>query len=234
MTAVKGSSGCCMMLALALSPIAQATPEPTFARDIASIVYHKCATCHRPGEAAPFSLLTYEDVKKRAAQIAAVTRSRYMPPWLPEHGYGDFAGELRLTDQDIATISEWVRAGAPQGAADEMPAAPVFTEGWQLGKPDMVLDAASSFDLTPSGRDIYWNFIFTPGITTRRWVRAIEIRPGEPRVVHHANLLVDRAGSAHLHEAAPGKGFPGMDLVITRSAFDPDGNFLFWKPGSRP
>ncbi|MBV9769802.1 MAG: tetratricopeptide repeat protein [Bryobacterales bacterium] len=173
-------------------------------------------------------------MKKRAAQIAAVTRSRYMPPWLPEHGYGDFAGELRLSDQDIATIAQWVRAGAPQGAADEMPAAPAFTEVWQLGKPDLVLQTGSSFDLAPSGRDIYWNFIFTPGITTRRWVRAIEIRPGEPRVVHHANLLVDRAGSAHLHEAAPGKGFPGMDLVITRSAFDPDGNFLFWKPGSRP
>ncbi len=85
-----------------------------------------------------------------------------------------------------------------------------------------------------AGRDIYWNFIFTPDLTARRWVRAIEIRPGQPRVVHHANLLVDRAGSAHLQETAPGKGFPGMDLVITRSPFDPDGHFLFWKPGNTP
>ena len=105
-----------------------------------------------------------------------------------------------------------------------------FTE-WQLGKPDLVLEAGKLIQLPASGRDIYWNFIFTPNLTARRWVRAIEIRPGQPRVVHHANLLVDRTGSAHLQETAPGKGFPGMDLVITRSPFDPDGNFLFWKPG---
>jgi hypothetical protein len=88
--------------------------------------------------------------------------------------------------------------------------------------------------LPAAGPDLYWNVIFTPNVTTRRWVRAIEIRPGQPRLVHHANLLVDRAGSAHLHEASPGKGFPGMDLVIGRSPFDPDGNFLFWKPGAAP
>jgi hypothetical protein len=109
-----------------------------------------------------------------------------------------------------------------------------FPEGWQLGKPDLVLEAGARFQLPASGPDIYWNVIFTPNLTARRWVRAIEIRPGQPRVVHHANLLVDRAGSAHLHESAPGKGFPGMDLVIGRSPFDPDGNFLFWKPGGAP
>ena len=97
-----------------------------------------------------------------------------------------------------------------------------------------MLEAASSFELPASGPDVYWNFIFTPNVTARRWVRAIEIRPGQPRVVHHANLLVDRTGSAHLQETAPGKGFPGMDLVIIRSPFDPDGNFLFWKPGGAP
>jgi tetratricopeptide (TPR) repeat protein len=226
----------CVYLWLAMTPFARASP--TFV-DIAPIVYEKCAPCHHPGEAAPFSLLTYQDVKKRAAQIAAVTRSGYMPPWLPEKGYGDFAGERRLTAAEIATIAAWVRDGAPEGPVAEIPPSPAFTrsdsnDGWQLGKPDLVLEAGGSFDLPASGRDIYWNFIFTPGLTARRWVRAIEIRPGQPRVVHHANLLVDRTGSAHLQEAAPGKGFPGMDLVITRSPFDPDGNFLFWKPGNTP
>ena len=86
-----------MVLALLMTPIVRAAPPPTFAHDIAPIVYEKCAPCHHPGEAAPFSLLTYEDVKKRAAQIATVTRSGLMPPWLPEHGYGDFADERRLT-----------------------------------------------------------------------------------------------------------------------------------------
>ena len=207
---------------------------PTFARDIAPLVYEKCAACHRPGSTAPFSLLTYDDVKKRASQIAAATRAGYMPPYLPEPGYGDFAGDPRLTQDQIATIAAWASNGAPEGAVTDIPAPPTFPEGWQLGKPDLVLEAGSSFQLPAAGPDLYWNVIFTPNVTTRRWVRAIEIRPGQPRLVHHANLLVDRAGSAHLHELSPGKGFPGMDLVIGRSPFDPDGNFLFWKPGAAP
>jgi tetratricopeptide (TPR) repeat protein len=222
----------CVCLWLATTSFARASP--TFTHDIAPIVYEKCAPCHHPGEAAPFSLLTYQDVKKRATQIAAVTRSGFMPPWLPEKGYGDFSDERRLTAEQIATIAAWVHDGAPEGPISETPPPPAFTDGWQLGTPDLVLDAGGSFDLPASGHDIYWNFIFTPNLTTRRWVRAVEIRPGQPRVVHHANLLVDRAGSARLQESAPGKGFPGMDLVITRSPFDPDGQLLFWKPGSTP
>jgi len=218
-------------LALAMTPVALAAAPPTFASDIAPIVYQKCAPCHRPGEAAPFSLLSYEDVKKRAGQIAVVTRSGYMPPWLPERGYGEFADERRLTAEEIETIARWVSGGAPEGPAAGI-SPPQFTGGWQLGKPDLVLEAGGSLELPASGPDVYWNFIFTPGLTARRWVRAIEIRPGERRLVHHANLLVDRTGSARLQEPAPGKGFPGMDLVVTRSPFDPDGHFLFWKPGS--
>ena len=221
-------------IALALAAMAAgAAAPPTFEHDIAPIVYQKCAPCHRPGEAAPFSLLSYQDVKKRAGQIATVTRSGYMPPWLPQHGYGDFAGERRLTPEEIATIARWVSEGAPEGAPAGI-APPKFTDGWQLGQPDLVLEAGSAFQLPASGPDVYWNFIFTPGLAARRWVRAIEIRPGERRLVHHANLLVDRTGSARLQEPAPGKGFPGMDLAITRSPFDPDGNLLFWKPGSTP
>jgi hypothetical protein len=208
--------------------------SPTFARDIAPLVYEKCASCHRLGGTAPFSLLTYDDVKKRAPQIAAATRAGYMPPQLPEPGYGDFAGDPRLTHDQIATIAAWATDGAPEGSVADIPPPPTFPEGWQLGKPDLVLEAGSSFQLPAAGPDLYWNVIFKPNVTARRWVRAIEIRPGQPRLVHHANLLVDRAGSAHLHEASPGKGFPGMDLVIGRSPFDPDGNFLFWKPGAAP
>jgi tetratricopeptide (TPR) repeat protein len=221
----------CVYLWLAITSTARASPD--FAHDIAPIVYEKCAPCHHPGEAAPFSLLTYEDVKKRATQIAAATKSGYMPPWLPEKGYGDFSGDLSLTQEEIKTIQDWVRDGAPEGPTPHIPPS-TFPDGWQLGPPDLILDAASAFDLPASGRDIYWNFIFTPNVPVRRWVRAIEIRPGQPRVVHHANVLVDRTGSARLQETAPGKGFPGMDLEITRSPFDPDGHFLFWKPGNTP
>ncbi len=216
-----------------LWPFILSASPPDFAHDIAPIIYEKCAPCHHPGDAAPFSLLTYQDVHKRAAQIAAATRSGYMPPWLPEPGFGDFRDDRSLTAKQIKTIQDWASAGAPEGPTPHVPP-PSFTDGWQLGQPDLVLDAATSFDLPASGRDVYWNFIFNPNLAARRWVRAIEIRPGQPRVVHHANLLVDRTGSARLQETASGKGFPGMDLEITRSPFDPDGHFLFWKPGNTP
>ena len=210
---------------------AGAAPPPTFHRDIAPIVYRQCAPCHRPGEAAPFSLLTYADVKKRAAQIAAVTGSRFMPPWLPAPGYGEFAGERRLSDSEIRAIADWVSEGAPEGPDAPEPAPPASAEDWPLGPPDLVLEAPAAFAVPASGADVYWNFVFKPGVPATRYVRALEIRPGNRRLVHHANLLVDRAGTAHLQETAPG-GFPGMDLNIMRSPFDPDGHLLFWKPGS--
>lgn len=201
---------------------------PTFAHDVAPILYQYCATCHRPGEPGPFSLLSYSDAKKRAAQIAAVTSSRYMPPWLPEPGHGDFADERRLSAEQIKTIADWARAGAPQGPAGETPAPPQFTEGWQLGSPDLVLNAEHAFDLPAAGPDVYWNFVFKSDIKQTRYVYAIEIRPGERGLVHHANLIVDR------NRASSSDGFPGMDLTVMRSPFDPVGHFLFWKPGATP
>ena len=221
---------CC----LAAMSTLRAAQRPTFSHDIAPIIYQHCSSCHHPGAAAPFSLLSYTDVKKRASLIAGATGSRYMPPWLPEAGYGDFQDDRSLTAVEIATIAAWVRAGAPEGPASDAPRPPDYTSDWALGQPDLVLEAKNPVDVPASGPDVYWNVIFTPGLTARRWVRAIEIRPGLPRVVHHANLLVDRLGSARLQEKAPGKGFPGMDLVIGSSPFDPEGNFLFWKPGSTP
>ncbi len=198
----------------------------TFAQNIAPIVYQNCSPCHRPGESAPFSLLSYADVEKRAAQIATVTHSGFMPPWLPEEGYGDFAGARRLSPEQIRTIADWVAQGAPEG--ENVPAPPQFTQGWQLGTPDLVLEAPEAAHVPDSGLDVYWNFIFRPNVAKTRYVRAIEIRPGNTRVVHHANLMIDRTGSA------PGNGFSGMDVTILRSPFDPDGHFLFWKPGNVP
>jgi tetratricopeptide (TPR) repeat protein len=206
-----------------------------FAHDIAPTIYRACAPCHRPGGTGPFPLIAYGDVSKRAAQIAAVTRSRYMPPWLAEAAGGPFEGERRLTDAEIHTISEWVTAGAPEGPADAIPAPPNFPAGWQLGTPDMILEAPAAFEVPASGSDVYWNFVLKPNRPSPVYVRAVEIRPGSgPSVVHHANLLIDRMASSHLRETAPGKGFPGMDLEIMRSPFDPPGHFMFWKPGSAP
>ncbi len=210
------------------------TPPVTFNHDIAPIIFHSCASCHRPGEAAPFSLLTYNDVKKHAHQIAEVTRMRNMPPWLPEPQQLKFAEEMRLTDEQIALIQQWVNEGAEQGLPSDLPPQPKFVEGWQLGTPDLILTAEKPLVLPPQGTDTYWNFIFRLPIQETRWVKAVEIRPGDKRYVHHANILVDRGESLRRREASPGAGFGGMEIQIESQVFDPDSHLLFWKPGTAP
>ncbi len=217
----------------ALPQTAQSPSAPTFSRDIAPILFASCAGCHHPGGHGPFPLVSYEEARKHGAQVLDATRTRKMPPWLPERGYGDFVGENRLTDSQVQLIAKWVNAGTPQGAASEAPAPPQFSDEWQLGPPDMVLEAARPVPVPESGPDMFWNFIFSPAIKTTRFVRAVEIRPGGgSMLVHHANLIVDRARSARHQEKEPGAGFPGMDVSIERAALDFQSHFLFWKPGS--
>ena len=207
-------------------------PQITFNRDIAPIIFHYCAPCHHPGEAGPFPLLTYRDARARARQIAALTSTGFMPPWLPVPQELRFADELRLSDEQIALIQEWVQQGAIEGAAADLPAAPQFAAGWQVGRPDKIIEAEKPYTLRASGSDMYWNFIFRSPVDGTRWVKAIEIRPGDKRVVHHANVLVDREQSSRRQEKEPGAGFPGMELKIESETFDPDSHFFFWKPGT--
>ena len=210
------------------------TGEVTFSRDIAPIVFRYCSPCHRPGEAAPFPLLTYEDTAKFARQIAYLTEKRIMPPWLPAAGEWKLQGEMRLTDEQIALFKRWAEKGAPPGKAADLPSAPVFAQGWQLGKPDLILRARKPYLLPAAGTDNYWNFIFPTQLAGTQWVKAVEIRPGEKRVVHHANVLLDRQHSSRKQEKQPGAGFSGMELRIESQAFDPDSHLFFWKPGSVP
>lgn len=220
--------------ALALASLLTSTlAAQTYAKDVAPILIANCVDCHRPGEAAPFSLLTYRDAKTRAKQIAAVTQSRYMPPWLPEHGDGILAGERRLTPAQIKLIRDWAAAGAPEGDPNQTPPMPRFTEGWQLGKPDLILTLDSTYALRADGGDVFRNFIFPVPISATKYVRAVEIRPGNKKIVHHANLLIDPAGVSRAKNNRDGQpGFPGMDVKIESSTFDPDSHFLFWKPGT--
>jgi Flp pilus assembly protein TadD len=122
----------------------------------------------------------------------------------------------------------------PEGTVADLPRSPHFNPGWHLGQPDLILQSNSSFEVPASGSDVYWNFIFRLPLEKTRWVKAIEIRPGERRLVHHANLIVDRSQSSRRQEKFPGSGFAGMELQIESEAFDPDGHFLFWKPGTIP
>jgi Flp pilus assembly protein TadD len=213
------------------SPVRQ---QVTFNRDIAPILFHYCSPCHRRGEAGPFPLLTYADVKARVRQMAAITSTRFMPPWLPEPQELKFADELRLSDAQIALIQKWVEQGAVEGAPADLPTAPQFVPGWQVGQPDKIIEAEKAYTLAASGSDMYWNFIFRTPVDRTRWLKAVEIRPGEKRVVHHANILVDRNQSARRQESEPGSGFAGMELKIESESFDPDSHFLFWKPGTVP
>ena len=212
----------------------RAETQITFNRDIAPILFRSCAMCHRPGEAGPFPLLTYADAKAHGRQLAVVTRSRYMPPWLPEPGELKFADELRLSDSEVARIQAWVEQGAVEGNAADLPAKPQFVEGWQLGKPDVIVKATEAYAMPAGSSDNYWNFVFRAPVDRTRWLKAMEIRPGDKRLVHHANVLVDRQQIGRRQEKEPGAGFGGMELTIESEVFDPDSHFLFWKPGSIP
>lgn len=216
------------------APTSASPGAPTFYRNIAPIIYQNCSTCHRPGESGPFSLLTYDDVKRHALQIADVTKRRFMPPWLPEPGHGDFEEERRLSEKQIQLIQAWVKAGAPAGSPASGPPPPKFNSEWSLGKPDLVLHVAQPYHLAANANETFWNFVIPVPITTQRWVKAMEVRPGNPRVFHHANVIIDRSGSALRKELTPGGGFEGMDLTVEEDTFDPDGHFLSWKPGSDP
>lgn len=205
---------------------------PTFNREVAPIVFENCVVCHHPGGSGPFSLAEYREVKKRAKTIARVTASRFMPPWLPVHGAGEFAWERRLTDGQIATLDRWWKAGAPEGAAADLKARPVWSDEWQLGPPDLVVTMPEAFTLPAGGRDVYRNFVLPDVVPADRYVRAVEIRPGNARVVHHVALLLDGSGDARSRAARETEpGFPGMSAG--RGAARPEGHLLTWQPGKR-
>lgn len=167
--------------------------------------------------------------------LATVTQSRYMPPWLPQPGYGDFADTNRLTGAEIKKFADWAAQGAPEGDAAQAPAPPQFTEGWQLGPPDLIVEADKAYALPASGPEVYWNFVMEPHLDKPHYIRAMEVRPGNKKTVHHAVAAIDRTGWGHEQEPSPGAGFPGMELANRRSIFDPDdGHFLYWKPGGAP
>src|ERR1022692_3323650 len=199
---------------------------PTFARDVAPILYRHCAICHHPGEVAPFPLLTYQDAAKRAKLIATVTASRYMPPWQPEPGYVHFQGERRLRDADIATLRRWAEAGAPQGDPAKLQPAPHYLEGWQLGTPDMTIRMPKPFAIAADGPDQYMCFDIPLHLTADKYVRALEFRPEARSVVHHALFLLDSGHiGRQLGESYSCFGTPG---------FLPSGALGGWTPGMQP
>lgn len=205
----------------------------TYSRDIAPVIIENCAPCHRPGEAGPFSLLSYQDVLKRAQQLVEVTSDRYMPPWLPQHGYGSFAGERRLTNDEIGMLAQWVEEGADEGDPQNLPPVPDWPKGWQLGEPDLVVTMTEPFELPADGGDVFRNFVIPVKIPATRYVEAIEFRPGNQKIVHHATIRVDTTHSSRrLDENDPQPGYGGMESGS--NAHFPNGHFLGWTAGKVP
>ncbi len=201
----------------------------TYANDIAPLLNDRCAMCHHPGGSAPFSLLTYQDVKRRASQIGEATRTRYMPPWKADPDDGPFVGQHPLSDREIALIRRWIDEGAIEGDATSPTKPPLWSEGWQLGAPDLIVSLPQPFTLPAEGTDVFRIFAIPLPVDRARFVRGLEFRPGNARVVHHANIRVDRTGAARaLDQADAGVGYTGL---IPRAAQYPDGHFLGWTPG---
>lgn len=212
---------------------AQARGPVTFNRDIAPIVWERCGRCHREGEVGPFSLIEYHEARQHAQQMVDAVNSGFMPPWLPERGEGDFAGERRMRPDEIALLEQWVDQGAQEGEpADRKSPPPPGTAGWQLGTPDLVVELSEPYELAAGGTDVFRNFVLPIDIPATRYVRGIEVQPGNRAVVHHASIVFDRTrASRELDEASPGPGYEGM---FAEGASNPDSRALGWTPGMTP
>src|SRR5262245_24257895 len=216
------------MLSLASGASAQTSPSPvTFSKDIAPIVFEHCASCHHPGGAGPFSVLSYDSARSHARQIADVTGRGYMPPWKPAPGSGPFVGENRLTPEQIDRLRRWADNGAPEGTSP-LPPVPKIATGWQLGKPDLIVNLPA-YELDAAGTDVFRIFVVALPTSVARYVRGLEFRPGNSNIVHHANIRVDRTPtSRRFDDEDPAPGYEGL---LAHSATYPDGHFLAWTPG---
>ena len=217
---------------IAISLMGARPQAPTYTKDIAPLLAERCGMCHVAGGSAPFSLLTYADAKRHAPEIAAVIRARYMPPWKADPENGPFVGQHPLTDEEIDRIQHWFAAGAIEGEAGDARASTVpasQVNGWRLGPPDLVVTLPQPYSLQAEGTDVFRIFVIPVPITKTRFVRGLEFRPGNTRVVHHANIRLDNTpASRALDQADAGPGYSGL---ITRSAGYPEGHFLGWTPG---
>ncbi len=189
----------------------QAAPAETvtFNRQIAPLIFQNCSPCHRPGEAAPFSLLSYEDAVRKAKTIARATASHLMPPWKAAPASYPYRNERRLTDDQIALIQAWVSQGTPEGTGPK-PTPPEFASGWRLGQPDLIVEMPSAFHVPADGPDIYRNIAVALGTTETKWLTAIDMHPSARATVHHVLYFADPTGHAHERSQGPEPGFSGM------------------------
>jgi hypothetical protein len=219
--------------------VAENTDRPTptdvtYSNQIARIIQRRCQSCHRTGEVAPFALMSYSDAAKWAETIAEVVREQRMPPWHASPKHGRFANDPRLTDDEKQLIAEWVAAGTPEGDPADLPKPIDWTDGWRIGKPDVVLTMPRKFDVPATGTVDYQYYVVDPGFTEDKWVRAAECRPGNRAVTHHIVIFVQPGGGPSV-QSKGGFGFdmlaataPGMPPLVL-----PEGHARFVPAGSK-
>lgn len=212
---------------------APAEANPTYAGSVATILNQKCVSCHRPDQAAPFSLIGYENAKKWASMAAVATGKKRMPPWKALPADVAYAEDGHLSEQEIATIKAWADAGAPRGDKAKEPKPPTFPVGWRLGEPDMLWPMPYEHELGASGEDEYWNFVITPNITKPTWISAIDVAPGNKKIVHHVIAFLDKKGRGKkLATSDKGDGKRGYRSSGGGIGFLPDGSLGGWAPGA--
>ncbi len=190
------------------------TAPVTFASDIAPIIYEKCSACHRPGQVGPFSLLSYDDVARRAKTIQTVVDRGYMPPWKPIHRNLTYSNDRSLSKIQIETLQTWFEHGCPEGDRATTPPAPEFPDAWSLGKPDRVIRMNGQFQIPASGPDVYRSFVFPLDLAEDKWVKAIEVRPQAKSAMHHALFFLDSSGNARKLDGSDGQaGISGMGFL---------------------
>jgi tetratricopeptide (TPR) repeat protein len=222
-----------MILLFAGAALVSAQPASlTFNKDIAPIMFARCAPCHRPGEIGPFSLLSYNDVRQRLSQIRDVTARRLMPPWKPDPTSASFLDDRSLSSEDLGLLQAWIAQGAIEGDPRDRPPSPDTSRGWVLGTPDLVVGMQEPFVLAAEGGDVFRTFVIPIPTTAARYVRGLELRPGSARAVHHANLGVDRTRSSRRLDLLDAQ--PGYTGGMVPDASYPPGHMLGWTPGQRP
>lgn len=207
----------------------------TYAEHVAPIIYQHCTSCHRPGEIAPFSLTSYEEVRNWGALVQYATEIRHMPPWKPDPAYQTFLGENYLSDEQIQTIAQWVDGGMPLGDPSLEPALPGFPAGSQIGSPDLVLSFAETHTHPGDGLDEYRFFVLPTGLTEDKDLIALELRPGNRRIVHHTLVWADTTGTAAARDAeTPEYGFQSEALTYFGDLNSFQNQLPGYAPGQRP
>lgn len=232
--------GCPIHVAVVRQAAATGTPDSklppnasavTYSRDISRIVQQRCQECHRAGGIGPFAIEDYGDALAWAADIASFTKDRVMPPWKPAAGYGDFHNERALPQSEIDLIQQWVKSGCPEGDPRDLPAPLEFSDSWKKGPPDLILTSEADYQLAADGIDEYRCFVLPTNFDGDRYITALEVLPGNRRVVHHVIAFIDTTGRSNILNSADPKegyatsaGFPG---------FLPSGSLGGWAPGNQ-